>query len=263
MGTFTKIPQDTFDGLQIDAGLLLKSFDPASPSVSDANIICATSGGINVQVIPQYEDLGSDVDNCPNNTKQLKKLTGYDCKITTTCISADADAIRLAIGAADKAGVRVVPRNALDQADFQNIWWVGDLANGGFVAVKLLNALSTGGLSLQTTKNGKGTISIELTGHVDINSQNVVPAQFWVAGPTEYTVTNTLTKCTNSNSAVKAAAGHSYLGALTPDTGYHFAANAVTVTMGGTDITSTAYDDGIIVIDEVTGAIVITATATS
>ena len=39
----------------------------------------------------------------------------------------------------------------------------------------------------------------------------------------------------------------------------------VTVTMGGTDVTSTAYDDetGVITIAEVTGAIVITASATA
>ena len=57
--------------------------------------------------------------------------------------------------------------------------------------------------------------------------------------------------------------GHSYLAALTPDSGYAFAANAVSITMGGTTITTTAYDDGIITIDEVTGNIVITATATA
>ena len=44
--------------------------------------------------------------------------------------------------------------------DFSDIWWVGDRSDGGLVAICLRNALSTGGFSLQTTKNGKGQIAV-------------------------------------------------------------------------------------------------------
>lgn len=261
MGAFTRIPESTFEGLQLDAGILLKNFDPANPNVQDSDIICATTGGINVQAVASYSDLGEDVDNCPVNMKELKKLDGWDCKITTTALGNDVDTIRLALGAADKAGNRVVPRRELKQTDFSTIWWVGDRADGGYVAVKLFNALSTGGLSLQTTKNGKGQISIELTGHVSIDAQNVVPMQFWSADPIEYAVTNTLTNVTNDNTADKAVRGQSYFATLIPDDGYTL--GTASVTMGGTDVTSTVYDEGIIVIDEVTGAIVITCSGTA
>lgn len=261
MGTFTRIPEDTFSGLQLDAGILLKNFNPASPAVTDANIICATTGGINPQCVPTYSDMGEDIDNCPNNMMEFKKLEGWDCKISTTALGNDVDTIRLALGAADKAGNRVVPRRDLKQSDFDDLWWVGDRADGGFVAIKLTNALSTGGFSLQTSKNGKGTISLELTGHVSINAQNKVPMEFYSADPIEFTITNTLSHVTNSNTDTKAAQGHSYLAALQPDTGYTL--GTATVTMGGNDITSTAYDDGIIVIDEVTGNIVITCSGTA
>ena len=40
----------------------------------------------------------------------------------------------------------------------------GDTIDGGFVAVKLMNALSTGGLSLKTTDKGKGNLSVTVTG---------------------------------------------------------------------------------------------------
>lgn len=255
MGAFTRIPENTFTGLQLDAGILLNTFDPASPEVSDEDIICATTGGITISAIASYEDMAEDVDNAPLNVKELKKLTGWDCKISTTALGNDPETIRLALGAADKAGKRIVPRRELKQSDFGTIWWVGDRADGGFVAVKLFNALSTGGLSLQTIKNGKGQISIELTGHVSIDAQNKVPMEFYSADPVEYTVTNTLTNVTNSNTDVKAVRGQSYLAALTPADGYTL--GTATVTMGGENITSTVYDDGIIVIDEVTGNIVI------
>jgi hypothetical protein len=264
MGKFTRVTPELFDELQVDAGILLTDFDPSDPaSLNEANIICATTGGINPQCIATYEDLFEDVDNAPNNTMEGKKLTGWDCKIGTTAIGISPRLLKLSLGAADAAGKRVVPRRDLKQSDFSTLWWVGDLANGGFAAIKLLHALSTGGFALQTAKNGKGQVSLEITGHASINAINKVPMEFFVAPPTEYTITNTLTKATNSNTDTKAVLGNSYLAALTPDTGYAFAANAVSVTMGGTDITSTAYDDGIIVIDEVTGNIAITATATA
>ena len=56
-------------------------------------------------------------------------------------------------------------------------------ADGGLVAIQLLNALSTDGFSLKTSKNGKGQISLTLTGHVSINAQNVVPMVFYSLDP--------------------------------------------------------------------------------
>lgn len=63
------------------------------------------------------------------------------------------------------------------------MWWVGDRADGGLVAIKLANALSTGGFSLQTSKNGKGQISVTLTGHVSIEAQSVMPMEFYSIDP--------------------------------------------------------------------------------
>lgn len=187
MAMFTVIPQDTFEGLQLDAGVLLKTFNPAQPAApADADIICATTGGINVSCVPEYADLGEDVDNCPNGMMELKKLSGWTCTLSTTSLGTSPELIRLALGAADvtASSGKIVPRRDLKQTDFSDLWWVGDRADGGMVAVKLMNALSTGGFSLQTTKNGKGQISIELTGHVSIDAQDVVPMEFYSAAPT-------------------------------------------------------------------------------
>lgn len=71
-------------------------------------------------------------------------------------------------------------------------------------------------------------------------------------------VTYSLTQCTSSNARIYAIDGQSYVTTLTANEGY--ALNAVQITMGGADV-STYYKDGIISIPEVTGDIVITATA--
>ena len=177
--TFTKIPQNTFDALQVDAGVLLKTFNPAEPAITDEAIITATTGGIKIDCTPTYSDWGEDVDNCPNNVKELKKLDGWDNKVSTTAIGTSAELIKLSLGAADMENGKVTPRANLEQTDFSTIWWVGDKADGGFVAVKLFNALSTAGFSLQTAKNGKGKLSLELKGHVSLTAQDVVPMEFY------------------------------------------------------------------------------------
>ena len=184
MGKFTVIPQDTFDALQLDAGVLLTTFNPATVAApADENIICATTGGINVSCVPTYSDLGEDVDNCPNNMKELKHLDSWECRMTFTALTTDPAGIKLALGAADVSGNKVTPRRDLEQSDFSDLWWVGDRADGGCVAVKVINALSTGGFTLQTTKNGKGTVSCELTGHVSINAQTTMPMEFYSIDP--------------------------------------------------------------------------------
>ena len=108
-----------------------------------------------------------------------------------TALNFNADKFKMWLGAADKTAkttttaAKVTPRNSLAQTDFSDsIWWVGDKTNGGAIAIELKNALSTGGINMQTTKNGKGQLSVELTGHYSITDMNVVPMQFYELEPT-------------------------------------------------------------------------------
>ena len=75
------------------------------------------------------------------------------------------------------------------------------------------------------------------------------------------TVTQNLTHCASSNNAASVELGKSFTTTLTADAGYSL--SSVTVTRGGTDITSTAYDSatGVVFVDNCYNNIVITATA--
>ena len=189
MGRFSKISQNTFNELQVDAGVLLNQFDPESPALLDEAIICATTGGINPSCVPSFSDWGEDVDNVPNGMKELMHLDGWETSLAFTALNITAETIRMALGAADVTAEtgKITPRMSLDQEnDFTDVWWVGDMSDGGLCAICLKNALSTEGFSLQTTKNGKGQLSVTLGGHVSINAQDEVPMEFYVQeGPTE------------------------------------------------------------------------------
>lgn len=186
---FTKIPESTFNELQVNAGVLAKAFDPATGTLDEADIITATSGGITVNAKPSFEDFGADIDNCPKNTKELKRKTEMDVNVSTTALNINKDTLKFMLAAADEDAQTgaIVSRVDLEQTDFKTIWWIGDLSNGGYLAIKLIDALSTDGFSLKTNDKGKGNLSISLSAHVSLNAQDVEPVEFYIGEPEDAT----------------------------------------------------------------------------
>ena len=191
---FRKIPEDTFKNIVLNAGVLLKSFTPATPTIEDANILGATTGGINFTATPSFTDFGEDIDNCPKNMKELKKLDSWEVKLTGTFITSNTSLIALLMGAGDVGTsdtTKVTPRVDVAPADFKDLWFVCDYSdkngenNGGFCAIKIINALSTGGFSMQSADKGKAQFSFEFTGHVSMSAQTVVPFEVYLKEGTE------------------------------------------------------------------------------
>ena len=190
---FTKIPSDTFQKLQINAGILTTDFTPATGTIGEAGQIGATTGGVNFTATPTYSDFGDGIDNCPKNMKELKKLDSWEVKMTGTFVNADTAIAKRLCGAADigtSDTTKVTPRNDLKDADFADIWLVGDYSdkngetNGGFIAIKLINALSTGGFQLQTADKAKGQFAFEFTGHYSMSAQDTVPFEIYIKAGT-------------------------------------------------------------------------------
>mgnify|MGYP004463039413 FL=1 len=190
---FTQIPTDTFKNLQLNAGILVKNFAPTTGNVTPSDIIGATSGGISFEATPTFSDYGDDIDNCPKNMKELKKLDSWEAKLSGTFVSVNTELSKTLIGAADvdtEDATHVVPRNSLSDADFETIWWVGDYSelngakNGGYCAIQLKNALSTGGFKIQTGDKAKGTFSFEFLGHYSIDAQDEVPFDIYIKAGT-------------------------------------------------------------------------------
>lgn len=180
---FVQIPEDTFKDLQLEAGVILKSFDPSSPTIANENIVCATTGGINVTAVPSITDLGEDIDNCPNNMIELAHVDSWECTMGFTSLSINEAMIKLALLDVDKdtSSGMMTPKSNVTMKDGGSIWWVGDLADGRFVAVELKHVANTAGLSLQTTKKGKGQMSYTLTGHYSLEAQDETPIGFYLS----------------------------------------------------------------------------------
>ena len=187
---YTKIPADTFKNLQLNAGVLLKSFDVETQTLAADSIIGATSGGVSFKAVPSFIDFGEDIDNCPKNMKEMKKLDAWEAKMSGTFASVSKSLAKTLVGAADLSGAKVTPRNDLAAADFADLWWVGDYSEvnedgtstgkAGFIAIHLLNSLSTGGFSIQSSDKGKGQLEFELTGHYSMEDQDKVPFEVYI-----------------------------------------------------------------------------------
>lgn len=190
---FTRIPETAFQSLQLNAGILLREFTPGTGTVDEADIMGATSGGVNFTATPTYSDFGEDIDNCPVNVLELKRLDSWEVTMSGTFITVDTALAKTLIGAADidkSDSTKVTPRNNVLETDFTDIWWVGDYSdkngatNGGYVAIHMLNGLSTGGFQLQSGNREKGQFAFEFTGHYSIDAQDTVPFEVYVKAGT-------------------------------------------------------------------------------
>jgi len=183
---FTQVAADAFTKLQLNAGVLLTEFDPTSPTLDKTKIFGATSGGVSFATNPEYVDFGEDIDNVPPNTKQLKRLQSVNPVMSGTFKTADTAVAKALMAAADVEGDKITPRGTLDDGDFFDLWWVGDYSdktgnkNGGFMAILLKDALSTGGFQLQSNDDGKGDFAFEFTGHYDLTNIDVLPFEVYI-----------------------------------------------------------------------------------
>ena len=191
MQKFTKVPTDTFQNLQLNAGILVDAFTPATGVIG--NILGATTGGINFSSNPEFTDFGEDVDNIPNNTKELKHLNAFDPQMSGTFLTCTPSLAKKLVGAADidsQNTTKVIPRAELLSSDFTDVWWIGDYSDvntgdsAGYLAIHLMNALNTAGFQIQSTKDQKGQLAFEFHGHYSIASQDVVPFEIYVKSGT-------------------------------------------------------------------------------
>lgn len=191
---YTQIPANTFKELQLNAGILTSDFAPTTGTVESNMMLGATSGGISFTATPTYTDLGDDIDNCPKNMMELKKLESWEVKMSGTFLTVNTTQAKSLIATADIGSpdtTKVTPRNDVAPADFKDIWWIGDYSdkngatNGGYIAIHMMNALSTGGFQLQSGDKTKGQFAFEYTAHYSMNAPDTVPYEIYIKAGTE------------------------------------------------------------------------------
>lgn len=191
---FSKVPINSYKEMLIGPALLITNFDPTTGEYADEDIFMATSGGISFSATPTFTDFAAGIDGAPENMMEFKRSDGWqNITISGTGVSLNTTSARRILAMADVGGEHIVPRNNLDVSDFFDLWMVGDYSdknrekNGGFIAVHLMNALSTGGFSIQTTDKEKGKFDFTFQAHYSIENQDTVPFEIYIKAGTEET----------------------------------------------------------------------------
>lgn len=191
---YTQIPATAFEQIQLNAGILVDGFDPVTGVIG--NLLGATTGGVQFQDSVEYTDFGEDIDNCPKNMLELKKLDSHEVTMGGTFVTLSASTAKMLAAVADVDELdenHIIPRNDLLTTDFSTIWWIGDYSdvntgdNAGFVAIKLMNALNTGGFQIQSADKAKGTFAFSFMGHYSMNAQDKVPYEIYIKAGGEET----------------------------------------------------------------------------
>lgn len=186
---YSQLPADMFKHIQINAGVIATTFAPDTGELQKDSIVGATSGGVSFTATPTFSDYGEDIDNCPKNMKEMKRLDSWDAKASGTFVSVAAATAKLLAAAADTEGEKITPRGTLKDSDFSDMWVIGDYSEinedgttgkAGFIAIHLMNALSTGGFQIQTGDKAKGQFAFEFTSHYSMDAPEKVPFEIFI-----------------------------------------------------------------------------------
>jgi len=144
--------------------------------------------------------------------------------------------------------------NSAYQADYGEAYTANIAAESGKTITSVV--VKMGGVDITATSYsaGSGAINIaKVTGSVTITAAASAPS-------VTYNITRNLTNCASSNTANTIAEGAAYTTVLSP-TGTFKKLGAITVMMGGTNISASTVSGSTITISKVTGNIVITCAA--
>ena len=179
---FSKIASDTYEKLQLGAGVFLTTFTPTTGTFEDSAIFGATDGGVSFSATPTFKDLADGIDNATLNLKELKRIDSWEVKMSGTLKTIDTTVAKSLLGAGTISTNKVTANAALKGDDFAALWWVGDYGeSGGYIAIHLINALSTGGFKIQSANKDKGSFAFEYTAHSSVANADTVPFELYIS----------------------------------------------------------------------------------
>lgn len=180
-GMTSPIRTETFENLQLNAGIFLKNFDYssiadaaalktaiASAIAAGTNILGATRGGGSFVATRELRTPDADGKRYPFVGDKF--VDSVDARLSTTLIEMTAQNVKDAFGSAEittsgkKSTIKL--KTAIGTEDYlTSLCWIGDLADGRLVLISLDNALNTADFNLTFTDKGEGTLPVEFHAH--------------------------------------------------------------------------------------------------
>ena len=175
-GSTSALREETFDNLQLNVGIFVKDFDYAdlddaeevleaiaAEIQSGENLLGATRGGGTFNVSREMRQ--PQIDGLRYRFKGGNFVDSSDPYISTTLVETTPENFAMALGAeittSGKKKTLKMPTAIGDSAYLDNLCWVGDLADGRVVLIRLDNALNTANFTFTFTDKGEGTTAVE------------------------------------------------------------------------------------------------------
>lgn len=179
-GLTTALRADTFENLQLNAGVVLKNFtyDSVTDStalkaairtaITEGNILGATRGGGEFHVTRETRD--PDIDGKRYAYKGGSFVDSADAYLSTTLVEVTPDNIKALLGTGDATTsgkkTTIKMRTAIGTDDYlTNLCWAGDLSDGRIVLIVLKNAFNTADFTLSYEDKNEGTLAAEFHAH--------------------------------------------------------------------------------------------------
>lgn len=179
----TGLTDRTIVNLQLNAGVLLTKYTKGT-EIEEDDIIGATRGGGSFTAVPTVHQAA--IDGAPTYTKGLERVDDWVITLNATMVELNDDAVSRALGVGvvktggDTADTVFTVKRTVNDADYKDLYWVGDLSNGQNVVIKIKNALNTSGLNLTFSDRGEGTYALALIGHFTTEDLDTAPFELTI-----------------------------------------------------------------------------------
>jgi hypothetical protein len=176
----TGLTPQTFENLQLNAGVFLKDFDHSEIDSPDAladaviaalesreGVLGATRGGGTFTCAPSIRNIEADGKRSEFVGSTVND--GWTVRLSTTLLEATPENFKDALMTADVTTTgnvtKVQPRTAIKKEDYiSHLCWIGDTAKG-LMLIELDNALNIDGASFTFTDKGEGTLPVNFMAH--------------------------------------------------------------------------------------------------
>lgn len=189
----TGLSAESFDNMQLGAGILLRNFVYSTATDASAlatlistakgtpgKILGATINGGTFSCRPTMRQIEADGVRGPFVGSKVTDM--WDARLSATVKEITPDNLKDSFATADVTTTGKVTtisiRTEIKDADYlSNIVWVGERKDGVLMLIEIYNALNTNGCSFNFRDKGEGTLALEYQAHYSgVLDQTTAPA---------------------------------------------------------------------------------------
>ena len=176
---------DQIDDIQFDTGVFVKNFDITNfrSSLLSGQVSRVTKDSFSVSVTRDTVNVLSDLNGVHFDYLEGVVTTKVTASVSFTLASMSKEDLALALGGATVTGDKITVKFGLEESDFVNVALILPILDGGFVVAELPKSLSTGGLSISTSKAAVGGLSCTMTGYRSLADSTIEPINLYRIAP--------------------------------------------------------------------------------